>query len=129
MVHTIAVHHDLGKEIPLEGCCVAGGTARDLNPIDLMAMGLGSCLIIMMAEAAQTKGIDLTGTWADTSYDLKDFRVGNLTVTIHSPYSPATGDEKRFLEEQSRQCPVYLVVKDGTDVRVAFDWGSSARPS
>jgi len=62
----------------------------DLNPIDLVAMGVGSCLMIVMAKAAEAKGLDLTGTWADASYDLKDYKIASITVKIHSPFSPRT---------------------------------------
>lgn len=128
MIHTKAVHHELGKEIGLEGCCVFGGKGEDLNPIDFVAMGVASCLMIVMAKGAEGKGIDLTGTWADTAYDLKDYKIASMTVTIHSPYSP-TESEREFLEKESHRCPVYLAVKDGVDVTVAFDWGTTAAPA
>jgi uncharacterized OsmC-like protein len=125
MIHTNAVHHELGKEIGLEGCCAFGGKGEDLNPIDLVAMGVASCLMIVMAKSAEGKGIDLTGTWADTTYDLKDYKIASITVTIHSPYRPSEAD-RVFLEKESYRCPVYLAVKDGTAVTVAFDWGTTA---
>lgn len=128
MIHTQAVHHDLGKGIALEGCCAFGGKGEDLNPIDLVAMGVASCLMIVMAKSAEGKGIDLTGTWADTAYDLKDYKIASITVTIHSPYSP-TKSVREFLEKESHRCPVYLAVKDGTTVNVAFDWKSKAKPA
>ena len=127
MIHTNAVHHELGKEIALEGCCAFGGKGADLNPIDLVAMGVGSCLMIVMAKAAEAKGLDLTGTWADASYDLKDYKIASITVKIHSPFSPSDAD-RGFLEKESHRCPVYLAVKDGTNVKIAFEWGSNATP-
>ena len=128
MIHTNAVQHELGKEIALEGCCAFGGKGEDLNPIDLVAMGVASCLLIVMAKSAEGKGINLTGTWADTAYDLKDYKIASITVTIHSPYSP-TESEREFLEKESRRCPVYLAVKDGAAVKVAFDWRTTAAPA
>ena len=128
MIHTNAVHHELSKEIGLEGCCAFGGKGEDLNPIDLVAMGVASCMLIVMAKGAEGKGIDLSGTWADTAYDLKDYKIASITVTIHSPYSPGDA-EQEFLEKESRRCPVYLAVKDGVDVKVAFDWGTAATPT
>ena len=124
MIHTKAVHHDLRKEIDLEGCSAFGGTGVDLNPIDLVAMGVASCLMIVMAKGAEGKGLNLTGTWADTSYELKDYKIASLAVTIHSPCSPS-GTQRDFLETESHRCPVYLAVKDGVDVKVAFDWGTA----
>ncbi len=124
MIHTVAVHHELGKEIALEGCCAFGGKGLDLNPIDLVAMGLGSCLMIVMAKSAESRGIDLTGTWAETSYELKDYKIDNLAVVIRSPYKPA-GDEQAFLESESRRCPVYIAVKDGARVNISYEWGAA----
>ena len=74
-------------------------------------------------EAVEGKGIDLTGTWADTAYELKDYKIASITVTIHSPYSPS-GADREFLEKEAHRCPVYLAVKDGTAVKVAFDWAA-----
>ena len=128
MIHTNAVHHELGKKIGLEGCCAFGGKGEDLNPIDLVAMGVASCMIIVMAKSAEGKGIDLTGTWADAAYELKDYKVASITVTIHSPYS-TSGAEREFLGEGSPSLPRYLTVKDGTAVKVAFDWGTTAAPA
>jgi uncharacterized OsmC-like protein len=128
MIHTNAVHHELGKEIGLEGCCAFGGKGEDLNPIDLVAMGVASCLMIVMAKSGEGKGIDLTGTWADTTYDLKDYKIVSITVTIHSPYFP-TEAEREFLQKESRRCPVYLAVKDGVAVKMVFDWGTLAAPA
>jgi uncharacterized OsmC-like protein len=128
MIHTKATHHELGKEIGLEGCCAFGGKGEDLNPIDLVAMGVASCLMIVMAKSAEGKGIDLTGTWADTAYELKDYKIASINVTIHSPYSPSEAD-RCFLEKEAHRCPVYLAVKDGTAVSVAFDWATSATPA
>ena len=128
MVHTTAVHHDLDRSIGLEGCCAFGGEGKDLNPIDLVAMGVASCLMIVMANSGKGKGLDLTGTWADTAYELKDYKIASITVTIHSPYSPSAS-EREFLEKEAHRCPVYLAVKDGVAVTVAFDWGTTACPA
>jgi uncharacterized OsmC-like protein len=125
MIHTNAVHHELGKEIGLEGCCAFGGKGEDLNPIDLLAMGVASCMMIVMAKGAEGKGLDLTGMWAETSYELKDYKIVSITVSVHSPFSPSEA-ERAFLEQESYRCPVYLAVKDGVDVKVAFAWGDKA---
>jgi putative redox protein len=128
MIHTNAVHHDLGKEIGLEGCSAFGGTGVDLNPVDLVAMGVASCLMIVMAKGAEGKGLDLTGTWADTAYELKDYKIASIAVSIHVPLSPSDAN-RSFLEQEARRCPVYLAVKDGTKVSIAFSWGDTSKPN
>jgi putative redox protein len=127
MIHSEAVHHELGKKIGLEGCCAFGGTGSDLNPIDLVAMGLGSCLMIVMAKAAEAKGFDLTGTWAETSYALVNYKIKTFRIVVNSPLKPSPADQK-FLEKESHRCPVYLAVKDGAAVKVSFKWGTKAAP-
>jgi len=128
MIHTNAVHHELGKQIGLEGCCAFGGTGLDLNPIDLVAMAIASCLQIVMAKAAEGKSLDLSGTWAETSYVLKDYKIASIKVDIHSPHSPSE-DNRVFLEKESLRCPVYLSLKDNVEVAIAFDWGTKAMPN
>ena len=128
MVHTHAVHQELGKELDMAECCAAVDGKRDLNPIDTLAMGLASCLMIVMANSAKGKGIDLTGTWAETAYDLKDYKIASICVKIYSSYTP-TADIREFLEKESHRCPIYLAVKDNVKVSVAFEWGTTAKPA
>jgi uncharacterized OsmC-like protein len=128
MIHTKAIHHELGKAIDLEGCSAFGGTGVDLNPIDLVAMGVASCMIIVMAKGAEGKGLNLTDTWAEAGYELKDYKIASITVKIHSPQTLSEAD-RAFLEQESRRCPVYLAVKDTVKVGVAFAWGDKTKPT
>lgn len=128
MIHAQATHTGVNKTIGLEGGCAYGGKGEDFNPADLLATGVAACLLIVMAKAATAKGFDLTGTWADVSYALKDYKITSVAIAIHSPLAPSTSARK-MLEEESYHCPVYQVVKAGTEVQVAFAWGSAAPPS
>ncbi len=130
MIHTNAVHHELAKTIGLVSCCTSGCEEADLNPIDLTAMSVASCMLILMATGAKAKGLDLTGTWAETSYDLnmKEYKIASITVTVHAPCSPSAAD-REFLEKEGHRCPVYLAVKDSVAVQVTFNWGSTAIPT
>jgi uncharacterized OsmC-like protein len=122
MIHTIATHDGLGKELDLGECANAGG---DLSPIDVLAMSLASCVLLVMAKAARAKAIDLTGAWAAVSDDVKEYKIKSITVTIHSPQSPSETD-RSFLEKESHACPVYLAVQDNINVNLTFAWGSEA---
>ena len=130
MVHSKAIHHELGIEIGLGDCSAPGGSGGDLSPIDVMAMSIATCLMLVMGKGARTKGIDLTGTWADIAYDLdlKDYIIRSVSVTIHSSQTPLDID-RAFLEKESHKCPVYLAVKDNVKVNVAFEWGSNTVPT
>jgi uncharacterized OsmC-like protein len=120
-VHTVASHHPLKKTLPLEGCSAFGGKGLDLNPIDLMAMGLASCLMIVMGKTAEAEKLDIVGAKADVSYDLVNYRIGQIKVVIHLPKKlPATDQSK--LETASKKCPVFLAIHPDVKVTVSYIW-------
>jgi uncharacterized OsmC-like protein len=87
-------------------------------------LGMASCMVIVMAKGTQTKGLDVTGTWANTSCVLKNYLIESIAVTVHVPHCPSDAD-RTFLEPESHRCPVYLTVKNTVAVSVVFDWGWS----
>jgi len=120
-VHTVASHHPLRTTIPLEGCSAFGGKGLDLNPIDLMAMGLASCLMIVMGKTAEAEGLDIVGAKADVSYDLVNYRIGQIKVVIHLPRKLAATDQSK-LEAASKKCPVFLAIHPDVKVTVSYIW-------
>jgi uncharacterized OsmC-like protein len=120
-VHTVASHHPLKKTISLEGCSAFGGKGLDLNPIDLMAMGLASCLMIVMGRTAEAGGLDIVGAKADVSYDLVNYRIGQIKVVIHLPGKLSAADQSK-LETASKKCPVFLAIHPDVKVTVSYIW-------
>jgi len=118
-VHTVAYHHPLKQTIPLEGCSAFGGKGLDLNPIDLVAMAVASCLMIVMGKTAEAEKLDIVGAKADTSYDLVNYRIAAIKVTIRLPKKLAVADQTK-LESASKKCPVFLAIHP--DVRVTVDY-------
>jgi len=120
-VHTVASHHPLKKTIPLEGCSAFGGKGLDLNPIDLMAMGLASCLMIVMGKTAEAEKLDIVGAKADVTYDLVNYRIAQIKVGIHLPKKLSAADQSR-LETASKKCPVFLAIHSDVKVTVDYIW-------
>jgi putative redox protein len=120
-VHTVASHHPLKKTIPLEGCSAFGGKGLDLNPIDLLSMGLASCLMIVMGKTAEAEKLDIVGAKADVSYDLVNYRIAGITVTIRLPKKLAAADQSK-LEIASKKCPVFLAIHPDVKVTVNYVW-------
>ena len=118
-VHTVASHDPLRQTIPLEGCSAFGGKGLDLNPIDLVAMGLGSCLMIVMGKTAEAEKLDIVGAKASVSYDLVNYRIAQIKVAIHLPKELSASDQSR-LETASKKCPVFLAIHP--DVKVVLDY-------
>ena len=120
-VHTVASHHPLKTVIPLEGCSAFGGKGLDLNPIDLMAMGVASCLLIVMGKTAEAEKLDMVGAKADVSYDLVNYRIAQIKVVIHLPKKLSATDQSK-LETASKKCPVFLAIHPVVKVTVNYIW-------
>jgi uncharacterized OsmC-like protein len=120
-VHTIAHHVPLAQNIPLEGCSAFGGKGEDLNPIDLLAMGLASCLMIVMGKAAEARNLCIVGAKADVSYDLVNYKIAAINVDIKLPNKLDCADQSR-LEAASKGCPVFLAISPEVAVTVNYIW-------
>jgi len=120
-VHTVASHIPLKQTIPLEGCSAFGGKGLDLNPIDLMAMGVASCLLIVMGKAAEAEKLNIIGAKADVSYDLVNYRIAQIKVAIHLPKKLSAADQSK-LEIASKKCPVFLAIHPDVKVTVNYIW-------
>jgi putative redox protein len=120
-VHTVAMHHPLNKEIPLEGCSAFGGKGLDLNPIDLVSLGMASCLMIVMGKSAEAEGLDIVGAKADVSYELVNYRIARIRADIHLPMKLSAGDQAK-LEAASKKCPVFLAIHPDVKVTVNYIW-------
>ena len=120
-VHTIAHHVPLAQDIPLEGCSAFGGKGEDLNPIDLVAMGLASCLMIVMGKAAEARDLCIVGANANVSYDLVNYRIAAINVDINLPNKLDPADQTR-LEVASKNCPVFLAIAPDVKVTVNYIW-------
>lgn len=120
-VHTVALHHPLNKTIPLEGCSAFGGKGLDLNPIDLVSMGLASCLMIVMGKTAEAEKLDIVGATANVRYDLVNYRIAQILVDIRLPKKLAAADQTK-LELASKKCPVFLAIHPDVKVTVTYTW-------
>jgi hypothetical protein len=47
-----------------------------------VAMAVASCLMIVMGKTAENENLDIIGAKADTSYDLVNYRIAAIKVTI-----------------------------------------------
>ena len=120
-VHTVASHLPLKQTIPLEGCSAFGGKGEDLNPIDLVAMGLASCLLIVMGKAAEASDLCIVGARADVTYDLVNYKIAAITVDLRLPKKLDPVDQTK-LEAESKRCPVFLAINPEVKVTVNYHW-------
>ena len=118
-VHTVASHGPLKMNIPLGTC--AADERSELNPVDMMAMGLASCLLIVMGKKAVAENLDIVGAKADVSYRLEDYRIKAFKVDIQLPKKIGVQDQVK-LTKASEECPLFLALNSDVDVTVNFKW-------
>jgi uncharacterized OsmC-like protein len=121
-VHTVAYHHPLKQEISLEGCSAFGGKGADLNPIDLLAMGMGSCMLIVMGKTAEAEKLDIVGAKVVVSYDLENYKIAAVKADFSLPKKLAPADQSK-LEAASQKCPVYLAMHPSVKITLNYCWG------
>lgn len=118
-VHTVALCAALNVNLPLGVC--AAGERSELNPIDMLAMGLASCVLILMGKAAVAENVDIVGTRADANYTMDGYRIASLTVTVR-PSRKFEMQVQTRLEEACKACPVYLAIHPSIQLNVSFNW-------
>lgn len=112
------VHCDLPKE--------RGGMGVEMSPTDLFAASVGACVLSMMGLKAHSLGIDLRGSIAEVSKQMKmkgqELRLTRLTVHLTLPQV----DEKQQpeLEAAGHHCPLHLALEPGVEQEVTFSWGA-----
>ncbi|MEI6502646.1 MAG: OsmC family protein [Armatimonadota bacterium] len=120
-VHATAKHVKFGEPISLETCGLPADQAQMLNPIDLSALGLASCLLIVMGKAAQARNLCIVGAHADVCYETANYRIAAYNVKIHMPAKMECADRAR-IEASHKSCPVFLAINPEVKVNVEFVW-------
>lgn len=118
-VHTVGAHAGTGLSVAL-GSCVADARS-ELNPVDLLALGLGSCMLIVMGKAAVAAELDMVGATSDVRYVLEDYQIKSFAVDIRLP-KKLDERARSVLEAASRDCPLYLALNPSVKVTVDFHW-------
>ena len=105
------------------------GKGEAFSPTDLVATGLGACMLTIMGIVAERHGWDLTGMTAHVTKEMATSpirRIGTLTVTISIPAEKATVltvTDRSKLEKAAHSCPVHQSLHPDIEVPVIFRWG------
>jgi len=103
------------------------GKGESFSPTDLVAAGLGTCMMTIMGIAAGKLGVDLTGTRVKVVKEMAAAparRIARLTVEFAIP-GAVTLEQRRQLETAAHTCPVSKSLLADVDVPVTFHWGAT----
>ena len=98
------------------------GKGEAFSPTDLVAVGLGSCMLTVMGIAASRHAIDLKGAKVDVQKEMvttPQRRIGSINVILNMPNS-IPEDKRKMLEHTAHTCPVHKSLHPEVKVAVEF---------
>ncbi len=117
-----SVHGPSGTALIIDAPVDNGGKGESYSPSDLVATGLGACMLTYIGKAADRHGWDVRGTRIVVQKDMVADplrRIGRLVVDIHLTRD-FDDKEMRILTNTVTTCPVKLSISDQIEVPITF---------
>ncbi len=127
-LRTAATHGPSGQVLITDAPLDNQGKGQSFSPTDLVATGLGSCILTLMGIVAERRAIDLQGASASVTKVMATEgprRIERLDVRIQVPVQP---EEKiqAALEKAALGCPVHATLGGNVQMDITFQWGAAA---
>jgi putative redox protein len=119
-----AVHGPSGMVLSTDAPVDNMGRGESFSPTDLVATGLGACMMTIMGIVAQRQGIDLEGSTVHVTKEMTTApprRIARLTVDITVPRH-VSEDDRRRMEHAAHACPVHKSLHPDIETPIAFHW-------
>ncbi len=126
-----SAHGPSGVEVRTDAPTDNQGLGASFSPTDLVATGLGTCMLTILGIAAAARGIDVTGARGRVVKRMvadPNRRIGALDVHLEFPVEVSEQD-RRALEAAAHSCPVKLSLAAEVEVTASFEWGVGAATS
>jgi putative redox protein len=101
------------------------GKGESFSPTDLVATGLGTCIMTIMGIVAERQGLDLSGSTVHVTKEMTATpprRIARLAVEIHVP-QPIGEDDRKRMEHAAHACPVHRSLHPDIEAPITFHWG------
>jgi putative redox protein len=128
-LRTRARHEPSGTTLIMDAPVDNHGKGESFSPTDLVATGLGGCILTVIGIVAQRHNLDLRGTTAQVVKEMVTDgprRIARLTLDVNLPAS-LSPDDRRRLEHAGHSCPVHRSLHPDVDVKITFRF--EAQPS
>ncbi len=114
-------HEPSGATITTDLPIDNGGQGRGFSPTDLVGTALSSCILTIMAKAAEKKGLDMAGTSIEITKEMvgPPRQIGSLVGHVSFPQSFSSEDKKSLLR-YVRSCPVHQTLL-GEEVHISIE--------
>jgi uncharacterized OsmC-like protein len=123
-LRTTCLHLQSGSVFETDAPTDNKGKGERFSPTDLIATGLGACLITTMGIKAESMNIQLDGAKVEVTkvMVLDPRRIGKIIV--HATLPALNLDEKtiEILERVGRTCPVERSLHPDVELDIQFKW-------
>ena len=123
-LRTTCLHLQSGSVFETDAPTDNKGKGERFSPTDLIATGLGACLITTMGIKAESMDIALDGAKVEvTKVMVSDpRRIGKIIVHATIPSLNLDDKTKEILERVGRTCPVERSLHPDVELDIAFNW-------
>ena len=122
-LRTEAQHIASGQKIITDAPLDNNGKGEAFSPTDLVATALASCMITIMAIAAEKNGINISETSASVKKIMgtNPRTISDIVIEIKMSKDLALKDRKR-LEKAALACPVHKSLNPGMNKEITFSY-------
>lgn len=123
-LRTRATHGPSGTTLITDPPVDNQGKGESFSPSDLVATGLGTCMLTIMGICAERNGWDLRGARAKVVKHMiagAERRIGKIEVEIHVP-GAFDAKQRTMLEKAGLSCPVHKSLHPDVEIPVRFVW-------
>lgn len=123
-LRTTCLHLQSGSVFETDAPTDNKGKGERFSPTDLIATGLGACLITTMGIKAESMDIALDGAKVEvTKVMVSDpRRIGKIIVHATMPSLNLDDKTKEILERVGRTCPVERSLHPDVELDIQFNW-------
>ncbi len=120
----VATHGPSRQQLSTDAPVDNGGRGEAFSPTDLVATGLGTCVMTIMALVGQRNGLDLTGLKVQVTKEMTSVpvrRIAALQVAVNYPPNlTLSGLTRAKLEQAALACPVKQSLHPEVQVTITF---------
>ena len=122
-LRTEAQHIASGQKIITDAPVDNNGKGEAFSPTDLVATALASCMITIMAIAAEKNGINISETSASVKkvMGINPRTISDIVIEIKMSKDLALKDRKR-LEKAALACPVHKSLHPDMNKEITFSY-------
>lgn len=123
-LRTTCLHLQSGSSFETDAPSDNKGQGARFSPTDLIATGLGACLITTMGIKAETMDIKLDGAKVDVTKVMlsEPRRIGKIIIAVTMPALNLDEKTKEILERVGRTCPVERSLHPDMELDISFTW-------